>query len=111
MGVLGIGMSVSFGPASAAALECTARELAGTAAGTNSMMRYLGSIVGTGLLGAILSTESGLPEIGLFHLIFAVLVVMSVAATLSAVFVHRFVRQREDAATAPSVSAVPAGAE
>ena len=111
MGLLGVGMSVSFGPASAAAIECTARELAGTAAGTNSMMRYLGSIVGVGLLGAILNTESGLPGIGLFHLIFAVLVVMSTAAALSAIFVHRFVTQRYDAPSGPSGSAVPAAAE
>lgn len=91
MALLGVGMAVSFGPASAAAIECTARELAGTAAGTNSMMRYFGSIVGIGLLGAILTTDSGLPGIGLFHLIFAVLAAMSAAAALSAIFVHRFV--------------------
>jgi EmrB/QacA subfamily drug resistance transporter len=90
LGLLGVGMSVSFGPVSAAAIESTPREMAGTAAGTNSMMRYFGSIVGTGLLGAILTTESGLPEIGLFRLIFAVLVVMSVLAALCAVLVHRF---------------------
>ncbi|HEV8573949.1 MAG TPA: MFS transporter, partial [Dehalococcoidia bacterium] len=111
MGFLGVGMSVSFGPASAAAIESTARELAGTAAGTNSMMRYLGSIVGTGLLGAILNTESGLPEIGLFRLIFAVLVGMSVAAVLCALLVHRFAAKHYEAPSKPNVSAIPVVAE
>jgi EmrB/QacA subfamily drug resistance transporter len=111
MGVLGVGMSASFGPASAAAIECTARELAGTAAGTNSMMRYLGAIVGAGLLGAILNTDSGLPGIELFQLIFAVLAVMSLAAVLCALFVHRFVLQPDDTPARPSVPAVPAVAE
>jgi sugar phosphate permease len=104
-------MSMSFGPASAAAIESTARDVAGTAAGTNSMMRYLGSIVGIGLLGAILNTDSDLPEVGLFRMIFAVLVVMSAAAALSALFVHRFAIQRYEPAPEASVSAVPAAAE
>jgi MFS family permease len=109
--VLGIGMSLSFGPASAAAIECTARELAGTAAGTNSMMRYLGSIVGTGLLGAILTTESGLPEIGLFRLIFAVLAIMSAAAVGTAFFVHRFVTRRPDEAIPRAIRIMPVVAD
>jgi EmrB/QacA subfamily drug resistance transporter len=111
MCVLGLGISVSVGPASAAAIESTARELAGTAAGTNSMMRYLGSIVGIGLLGAILNTGSDLPATGLFRMIFAVLVVMSMAAALCALFVHRFAAERYEAPSGPSVSAVPAAVE
>jgi EmrB/QacA subfamily drug resistance transporter len=111
MSVLGIGMALSFGPASAAAIECTARELAGTAAGTNSMMRYLGSIVGAGLLGAILNTESGLPDIGLFHLIFAVLAVMSAAAAVCALRVHRFIARPTESQASSSPTAVPAAAE
>ncbi len=88
--LLGIGMSFSFGSASAAAIESTPRSMAGTAAGTNSMMRYLGSIVGAGILGAVLNTDSGAPGIGLFHLIFAVLLAMSVLAFVSSLFIHRF---------------------
>jgi EmrB/QacA subfamily drug resistance transporter len=111
MVLLGVGMSMSSGPASAAAIESTSRDLAGTAAGTNSMMRYLGSIVGIGLLGAILNTGSDLPEIGLFRMIFAVLVVMSAAAALSALFVHRFATQHHEPAPGASIPAVPAAAE
>jgi EmrB/QacA subfamily drug resistance transporter len=111
MGLLGVGMSVSFGPASAAAIECTTRELAGTAAGTNSMMRYMGSIVGAGLLGAVLNTEGNVPEIGVFRLIFVILTVMAIAATLSAFLVHRFASQEEQTAPRPSPSTVRSTAE
>ena len=90
LAILGVGLSISFGSASAAAIESTSRDLAGTAAGTNSMMRYLGSIVGAGILGAVLTTDSGVPGIGLFQLIFAVLLAMSVLAFVSSLFIHRF---------------------
>ncbi len=90
LALLGLGMSISFGAASAAAIESTSREMAGTAAGTNSMMRYLGSIIGAGILGAVLNTEGAVPDIGLFRLIFAVLVVMSIPAFLCSFLIHRF---------------------
>lgn len=54
------------------------------------MMRYLGSIIGTGLLGAILSSNEAAPEIGVFRLIFGVLVVMSLLAAVTTLFIHRF---------------------
>jgi EmrB/QacA subfamily drug resistance transporter len=87
---LGIGMSVSFGPSGAAAIESTPRDMAGTAAGTNSMMRYLGSIIGAGVLGAILSTESDAPELAVFRLIFVVLLLMACLAVACSFLVHRF---------------------
>jgi DHA2 family methylenomycin A resistance protein-like MFS transporter len=90
LAVLGLGLAFSFGAASTAAIESAPRELAGAAAGTNSMMRYLGSIVGAGILGAVLSS-SETPELALFRLIFAVLVGMAVAATAATLFIHRFV--------------------
>jgi EmrB/QacA subfamily drug resistance transporter len=91
---LGIGMSLSFGAASVAAIESTPREMAGTAAGTNSMMRYLGSIIGAGVLGAILNTDSDAPEIAVFRLIFVVLLVMACLAVAFAFLVHRFAAPR-----------------
>jgi len=90
MGALGLGLGISISPTGAAAIESSPRDLAGAAAGTNSMMRYLGSIIGTGLLGAILSSDDGAPEIGIFRLIFAVLAAISVMAALTTVFIHRF---------------------
>jgi MFS family permease len=105
---LGIGMSISFGAAGAAAAESTPVEVAGAAAGTNSMMRYLGSIIGAGVLGAVLNTGSGTPEVGVFRLVFAVLVVMAVLAFACSLFIHRFPAERLRAPAAPA--SAPAGA-
>jgi len=104
LALLGLGLGLSVGPSNAAAIECSPRELAGAAAGTNSMMRYLGSIVGAGVLGAVLNTESGAPEVGLFRLIFAVLVVMAVLAAASALFIHRFPSDTRVLAPAPPIA-------
>ena len=93
LAVLGLGLGLSIGPSNAAAIESSPRELAGAAAGTNSMMRYLGSIVGVGILGAVLNSDSGTPEIGLFRVIFGVLVVMAALSVVSALFIHRFPAQ------------------
>lgn len=93
LAVMGLGLGISFGAASTAAIESASRDLAGAAAGTNSMMRYLGSIVGAGILGAVLSSDSGTPGIELFRIIFGVLAVMAIAATLTTFFIHRFVAE------------------
>ncbi len=108
---LGIGMSLSFGAAGAAAIESTPRAMAGTAAGTNSMMRYLGSIIGAGVLGAILNTGSDAPEIGVFRLIYAILLVMACAAVAFSLLVHRFPSiRREPSIVAPIPATAGVGA-
>ena len=90
LAAFGLALGLSTGPAQTAAIEAAPREMAGTAAGTNSMMRYLGSIVGAGLLGSFLSSNGGAPGIDTFRLMFAVLAVMAALATLSSLFIHRF---------------------
>jgi EmrB/QacA subfamily drug resistance transporter len=90
LAVLGLGMGLSTGPASTAAVEAAPRALAGTAAGTNSMMRYLGSIVGAGVLGAVLESGGGAPGVGVFRLIFATLLVLAALGVASTWFIHRF---------------------
>ncbi|MBI4571140.1 MAG: MFS transporter, partial [Chloroflexi bacterium] len=108
---LGLGLGLSIGPSNTAAIESAPRELAGTASGTNSMMRYLGSIVGAGLLGAVLSSEGGGPEVGLFRLIFVVLVAMAALACVTTLFIHRFpstYEEPEPAAAAELPAASPA---
>jgi MFS family permease len=90
LGALGLGLGISMAPTGAAAIESSPRELAGAAAGTNSMMRYFGSILGAGLLGAILSSDDAAAEMGVFRVIFAVLLVMSVLAALTTLMIHRF---------------------
>ena len=97
LALLGVGLGLSTGPASAAAIESTPRELAGAAAGTNSMMRYVGSIIGAGVLGSVLNTNAAAPGTDLFRLIFALLVVMSVLAALCGLLVHRFPKREDQA--------------
>jgi len=94
--LVGVGLGFSVGPASAAAIESTPAELAGTAAGTNSMMRYVGSIIGAGVLGSVLNTNDAAPGVDLFRLIFAVLVVVAVLGALSSLLVHRFPRAKKE---------------
>jgi EmrB/QacA subfamily drug resistance transporter len=104
LALLGIGLGLSVGPASAAAIESTPRELAGAAAGANSMARYVGSIIGAGVLGAVLNTNDVAPGVDLFRLIFAVLVVMSVLAALCALLVHRFAVQQTPQPDVPAAA-------
>jgi len=54
------------------------------------MMRYLGSIIGAGILGSVLSNQTGTPEVWLFRLIFGVLLVVAGLALASTFFIHRF---------------------
>jgi MFS family permease len=108
-----LGLGLSFGPASTAAIESAPRELAGAASGTNSMMRYLGSIIGAGILGSVLSKDSGTPDIWLFRLIFVVLLVIAGLACASTFFIHRFPRGHavsEEPASVPLTEARPGAA-
>ena len=61
LAVVGLGVGISTSAASTAAIEAAPIELAGSASGTNSMMRYLGSILGTGMLAGVLTTTGGAP--------------------------------------------------
>lgn len=90
LAALGLGLGLSFGPASTAAVESAPPNLAGAASGTNSMMRYLGSIIGAGMLGSILSNEGGTAELWLFRLIFVLLLGISGIAVGATFFIHRF---------------------
>jgi DHA2 family methylenomycin A resistance protein-like MFS transporter len=90
LAVLGMGSGLGTGAATTASVEAAPRELAGSAAGTMSMMRYFGSIVGAGVLGGILSTESGLPGIGVFRLLFGLLLAMALGALFCSTLIHRF---------------------
>jgi EmrB/QacA subfamily drug resistance transporter len=88
--LMGLGLGLSVGPSGAAAIESTPIELAGTAAGTNSMMRYVGSIIGAGVLGAVLNTDGDAPEVGVFRAVFLVMAVVSAVACVCTLGIHRF---------------------
>ncbi len=94
LAVLGVGSGLGSGAASTAAVEAAPRELAGSAAGTMSMMRYFGSIVGVGVLGGILNSAGAVPGIDVFRVLFALLVVMAAAALFCSTMIHTFINRR-----------------
>lgn len=90
LAVIGIGLGMGHSAASAAAIEAAPRSLAGGAAGTSSMMRWLGAVLGIALLGTILNTgDDGAPGLALFRAVFLVLTAASAAACVFAMMVHR----------------------
>jgi EmrB/QacA subfamily drug resistance transporter len=95
MALLGLGNGMSFGAAATAAAESAPVEMAGVAAGMNSMMRYLGSIIGAGILGAVL-TDSAADDVGLFRLVFAILTGLAGVGMLTSFFIHRFPPEQSD---------------
>lgn len=99
LAVLGLGVGLSVGPASTAAIEAAPRRQAGAAAGTSSMMRYLGSIIGAGVLGAILNSEGALPDLDVFRSMFAVLAAVAFLAMICSPLVHRLPDQVSRAGT------------
>ncbi|MBX7112575.1 MAG: MFS transporter [Dehalococcoidia bacterium] len=88
--VLGAGVGIGTGAATTAAVESAPRAMAGEAAGTSSMMRYVGSIVGAGVLAATLNTRSGAhPNASTFVSLQIVVATMAAGALLAASFLHR----------------------
>jgi MFS family permease len=90
LAMLGAGIGFSSGAAQTAAIEAAPRRLAGSAAGANSMMRYLGSILGAGILAGVLNSEAAIPSVDTFRVILLIVAVMAALAIAAAFFVHRF---------------------
>lgn len=88
LAVLGAGVGIGNGAANTAAIESVPRARAGTAAGTSSMMRYVGSIVGAGVLSAALGSGGARPVAGTFLMLEVVIVLTAAGATLAAAFMH-----------------------
>ena len=95
LGVLGFGIGIGSGPAMTAAMEAAPRAQAGVAAGTISMMRYFGSIIGAGLLGGILATEEAVPDVDLFRAIFVILLAGACLTVVAANLMHRFLPESQ----------------
>lgn len=92
LAVLGLGVGLGTGAATTAAIECAPRARSGAAAGASSMMRYVGSIAATGLVGVVLNTEMDIDaQIEVYRVIFAILVVVAIASVAAASRIHRFV--------------------
>ena len=79
--VVGIGVGLSAAPVQATAVNAVAVGEAGQAAGLFSTMRYLGSILGSAGLAAILSDP---PLVGDFHILYLVLSVAALMAVATA---------------------------
>ena len=92
LAVLGLGLGLGVGAANTAAVESAPRAFAGSAAGTSSMMRYVGSIVGAGILAGVLS-DSGAADgdVTTFRLVMIAVAITAALAVVAAMFIHRFV--------------------
>ena len=108
LAVLGCGVGMSFGPATTAAIESAPRSLAGSAAGANNMMRYIGSIVGAGVLAGVLNTAAGsVPGIDVFRITGGLVAAMAALTVLSASMIHRFPAEMEHDDTGDVQAASP----
>ena len=88
LALLGSGIGLGAGAATTAALEAAPRALAGSAAGTSSMMRYIGSIAGVGVLAGLLGSGDSVPSVEVFRAIFAVVASMALVAVIAATPIH-----------------------
>jgi sugar phosphate permease len=94
LAVLGLGVGTGFVSATVAAIEAAPKSLAGSAAGTQSMMRYFGSIIGVGVLSGLLTTGTdGPPGIGVFRMLFGLVAVLLALSAVAASLVHAAPRE------------------
>ena len=81
LAAVGFGIGLSSAPVHTAALQAAPREQAGQAAGLFSTMRYLGSVIGSAGLAAILGSSA---NVGSFRTTFTLLLLAAAAAVFSA---------------------------
>jgi len=100
LGLIGLGNGLLGAPQTAVALSSVPRELAGSASGSFSMMRYVGSVIGTALLAAILGGQGSGAE---YHLLFAILAVFAVLNLITTLVVRagRITEEAPQAAPGP----------
>lgn len=89
LALLGLGLGLGVGAANTAAVESAPRAYAGSAAGTSSMMRYAGSIVGAGILAGVL-TDGTAGDITTFRIVMLAVITTAGMAVVAAFFIHRF---------------------
>lgn len=84
--LVGLALGVSGAAQQSAALQAWPPSMAGSAAGTFSMMRYVGSITGTAIIAALLGAHPGEPA---FRLLFSVLVLFAIANLVAALSITK----------------------
>ncbi len=85
LGLIGLGSGLLSAPQTAVALSSIPASIAGSASGSFSMLRYVGSVLGAAVLAAVLGGQS---SIGEFHLLFAILAAIAVINLATAVAVR-----------------------
>ncbi|MDQ3547567.1 MAG: MFS transporter [Chloroflexota bacterium] len=106
--VVGIGIGLSSASVQTAAIQAASASETGQSAGLFSTMRYLGSILGSAGMAAILT--GSLPTIAKFHLLYAVLFLAACGAVISASRLPAGVAQQPvvaDLAANPASQATP----
>lgn len=88
--VLGVGVGVGFVTAAAAATESVGIALSGSAAGTQSMMRYVGSIVGTGVLTGLLANGAEDIDTTTFRVLFLIVASFAALSIVAAMAIRPF---------------------
>ena len=92
LALLGLGLGLGVGAANTAAVESAPRALAGSAAGTSSMMRYAGSIIGAGILAGVLNDHRGVGgDVTTFRVVTLAVIITAALAVVVSMFIHRFV--------------------
>jgi EmrB/QacA subfamily drug resistance transporter len=80
--LIGAGLGLSMSPVQTTAVETAPSSQAGQASGLFSTMRYLGSILGSSVMAAVLSGAA--PPVGSFRLLYAMLFLSACGATIAA---------------------------
>lgn len=90
LATIGLGLGLGSGAAQTAAVESVPRSLAGSASGTSSMMRYVGSILGAGLLSGVLNnTTAARGDVTTYQVVALAVAGTAGLAVLAAGFIHR----------------------
>jgi EmrB/QacA subfamily drug resistance transporter len=100
--VLGSGLGLSMAPVQTAAIETVPLDQTGQAAGLFSTMRYLGSIIGSSVMAAVLAGSA--PPVGNFRILYAALLLSAFGAVITAWRLPIWVRRAGDHETEPSDS-------
>ena len=106
LALLGLGLGLGVGAAGTAAIESAPRALAGSAAGTSSMMRYVGSIVGAGILAGVLNSDSAGGDVATFRLVMVAVITTAALAVVASMFIHKFVANEAVPLPQPAAEAI-----
>ena len=98
--LLGIGLGLSTASVQTTAIETVPLGQAGQAAGLFSTMRYLGSILGSSAMAAVLSGSSS--PVGNFRLLYGALFLSACGAIITAWHLPTWMKKTGDPETGPS---------